>query len=47
MAEAPHIHVLAAVAPATLSRYREVLSRDPLIRLSLVTEQADVRAFLA
>ena len=46
MTETPKIHVLAAVAPAALSRYRQALSQDDQIKLSLVTEQQDVRDFL-
>jgi len=46
MTESPKIHVLAAVPPAALSRYREVLSLDEQLRLSLVTLEQDARAFL-
>ncbi|HMM27453.1 MAG: GAF domain-containing protein [Chloroflexota bacterium] len=47
MSESPKIHVLAAVTPATLSRYRQTLAPDPQIKLSLVTDERDICAFLA
>lgn len=47
MAEAPDIHVLAAVTPATVSRYQTILASDPQIKLNLVTHDQDVRNFLA
>jgi len=46
MTESSLIHVLAAVTPAALSRYRTVLSQDAQIKLSLVTHDHDARAFL-
>ncbi|MCC6800707.1 MAG: GAF domain-containing protein [Anaerolineae bacterium] len=47
MSELPEIHVLAAVTPAALSRYRQTLAPDPQIKLSLVTDERDIRVFLA
>lgn len=46
MTETSQIHVLAAVSPAALSRYRQALSEDAQIRVSLVTEEQDARDFL-
>lgn len=46
MTDSTKIHVLAAVPPATLSRYRQLLSRDEQIKLSIVTQDQDARAFL-
>lgn len=46
MTALPRIHVLAAVPSAALSDYRQALSQDEQITLSLVTQDHEARAFL-
>ncbi len=47
MAEGSLIHVLAAVRLQSLSQFREHLSRDPQLRLTLVPDENEARGILA
>jgi GAF domain-containing protein len=47
MAEGSLIHVLAAVRLQSLSQFREHLSKDPQLKLTLVTEENEAREVLA
>lgn len=46
MAEGSLIHVLAAVRLSSLSQFRDHLSRDPLIKLTLVSDEKEARETL-
>jgi hypothetical protein len=47
MAEAPLIHVLAAVRLPATAQYRESLSKDSQLKLTLVNSEANAREILA
>ncbi len=47
MADSAQIYVLAAIQVSSVARYRENLSKDPQLKLAVVTNQGEAREYLS